>query len=244
MVHGGQVVARMDTRDLDASLRQAESQIYQAEHSIAAARAEQDQAASQVKLTAQELERARALRAKRLSDARGGGPAPVAIRCGPRGLHGLPQRRGWRAIAARDAAAHSADVIRINIADSALVAPKDCRSSTGWPMSARCLAPVGVSSLCSTWAMSTWTCSCRPARRGGRTRCRCTDHARRGTARAGPARVVFVASQNQFTPEAGGNQGGARQADVPRARAHRPLIGAGAGGADTCGTSRACVCAG
>ena len=61
MVHAGQVVARMDTRDLEASLRQAEAQIDQAEHSIAAARAELDQATSQVMLTAQELQRARSL---------------------------------------------------------------------------------------------------------------------------------------------------------------------------------------
>ena len=45
-MHEGQVVARMDTRDLEASLLQAEAQTAQAAHGIVAARAEMEQASS------------------------------------------------------------------------------------------------------------------------------------------------------------------------------------------------------
>ena len=60
-VSAGQVVARIDTRDLQASLAQAEAQITQARHTIAESEAELVQDSSQLKLAAQELERARDL---------------------------------------------------------------------------------------------------------------------------------------------------------------------------------------
>src|SRR4051794_16369004 len=124
IVQAGQVVARMDTRDLEASLRQAEAQIEQAEHSIAAARAEMEQAGSQVRLTAQELQRARTLLPKgfetqQVVDQRQS-QFDVA-----RAVYNVTQARIDASTAARDAAVHSAEVIRVNIADSALVAPKD-----------------------------------------------------------------------------------------------------------------------
>ncbi|MFL5280362.1 MAG: HlyD family secretion protein [Rhodopila sp.] len=57
----GQVVARMDVRDLQVSLAQAEAQIAQARHAIAESEAQLVQIGSQVKLAAQELQRARTL---------------------------------------------------------------------------------------------------------------------------------------------------------------------------------------
>jgi HlyD family secretion protein len=124
LVHAGQVVARMDTRDLAASLQQAEAQIAQAEHGIAAARAEMEQAASQARLSAQELQRARTLLPKgyetqQVVDQR---QAQFDV---ARAAYNVAQARMAAATAARDAAVHSAEVIRVNIADSALVAPKD-----------------------------------------------------------------------------------------------------------------------
>ncbi len=124
VVHAGQVVARMDTRDLEASLRQAEAQMAQAEHSIAAARAEQEQAASQVRLTAQELERARSLLARGFQTQEVVDQRQSQFEVA-RAVYFAAQARIEAATSARDAAGHSAEVIRVNIADSTLVAPKD-----------------------------------------------------------------------------------------------------------------------
>ena len=215
----------MDTRDLDASLKQAESQIEQAEHSIAAARAELEQAASQVTLTAQELQRAHL--AGRGFETHRWWTSASRIQCGPRGLHRRTGGTINRArCAARDAAAHNANVIRVNIADSALVAPKDGpihvpageRRRGAWRRRA-CLH-YARHELCLH------RCACLPDREAGRVELGLD--ARRALLDAQPmsvaAKVVFVARAKPVYSEDGGNQGGARRADVPRARAHRPRI--------------------
>ncbi len=61
MVKAGQVVARIDTRDLQAQLSQARSQISQAQQLVVQNAAGLVQMGSQLKLTAQELQRARTL---------------------------------------------------------------------------------------------------------------------------------------------------------------------------------------
>jgi HlyD family secretion protein len=124
VVHAGQVVARMDTRDLEASLRQAEAQVTQAEHSIAAAQAELDQAGSQAKLAAQELQRARPLVARGYETQEVLDQRQSQFNVA-QGVFTAAQARMGAATAARDAASHNAEVIRVNIADATLVAPKD-----------------------------------------------------------------------------------------------------------------------
>ena len=201
IVHGGQVVARMDTRDLDASLKQAESQIEQAEHSIAAARAELEQAASQVTLTAQELQRARALRGKGFETQEVVDQRQSQFNVG-RAVYIAAQARIDGAIAARDAAAHNANVIRVNIADSALVAPKD------GPIQYR-LANVGEvlgagGRVFTMLDMSyVYMDVFLPTGEAGRVElgadARIVLDAQPNA--PVPAKVVFVASQNQFTPK-------------------------------------------
>jgi HlyD family secretion protein len=58
MVKAGQVVARMDTRDLAASLKKAEAQVRQAQKSIEEANANVVQQTSQVLLAQQQFDRA------------------------------------------------------------------------------------------------------------------------------------------------------------------------------------------
>ena len=123
-VQTGQVVARMDTRDLEAQLAQAEAQIAQAQHTIAVNQANLDQQKSQLVLAGQELQRARTLAPEgfetqevldqRQSQYDAATAAYVAT-----------QAQINAAIAARDAAQHNAELIRVNIADNTLVAPKD-----------------------------------------------------------------------------------------------------------------------
>ncbi len=201
IVQAGQVVARMDTRDLAASLGQAEAQMVQAGHNIAASRAELEQAASQVQLTAQELQRARSLVPKgfqtqevldqRQSQFNVAVAAQIAA-----------QARIDAATAARDAAMHSAEVIRVNIADATLVAPKD------GPIQYR-LANVGevLGAGGRVFAMLdmgyVYMDVFLPTAEAGRIALGAEarivlDALPRAPV---PAKVVFVASQNQFTPK-------------------------------------------
>ncbi len=61
MVKAGQVVARIDTRDLEAQEAQAQAQILQSRHTVVQNEAELADQRSQLKLAAQELARARVL---------------------------------------------------------------------------------------------------------------------------------------------------------------------------------------
>jgi HlyD family secretion protein len=201
IVHGGQVVARMDTRDLEASLKQAESQIDQAEHSIAAARAVLEQAGSQVTLTAQELQRARTLREKGFETQEVVDQRQSQFNVA-RAVYIAAQARIDEATAARDAATHNANVIRVNIADSALVAPKD------GPIQYR-LANVGEvlgagGRVFTMLDMSyVYMDVFLPTGEAGRVElgadARIVLDAQPNA--PVPAKVVFVASQNQFTPK-------------------------------------------
>lgn len=58
MVTAGQVVARMDTRDIEASLKKAQAQEQQAKRAIDEANADVDQQSSQALLAKQEMDRA------------------------------------------------------------------------------------------------------------------------------------------------------------------------------------------
>ena len=61
MVAAGQVVAMMDTRDLEASLKKSEALVDQAQRALDEAKANLTQQQTQVKLAQQELDRASAL---------------------------------------------------------------------------------------------------------------------------------------------------------------------------------------
>ncbi len=201
VVHAGQVVARMDTRDLEASLRQAESQISQAEHSITNARAEQDQAASQMKLTAQELERARTLLARGFQTQEVVDQRQSQFEVA-RAVWFAAKARIDGATAARDAAVHSAEVIRINIADSTLVAPKDGPiqyrlANVGEVLGAggRVFTMLDMGYVYMDVFLPTAEAGQVALGADARIMLDAAPHA------PIPARVVFVASQNQFTPK-------------------------------------------
>jgi HlyD family secretion protein len=203
VVHAGQVVARMDTRDLEASLRQAEAQIEQADHSIAAARAELDQAASQVTLMAQELQRARSLLPKGFQTQEVVDQRQSQFNVA-RATVIAAQARIEAAVATRDAAMHSAELIRVNIADGTLVAPKDGPiqyrlANTGEVLGAggRVFAMLDMSYVYMDIFLP--TADCRPGRIVLGADARIVRDAQPDA--PVPAKVVFVASQNQFTPK-------------------------------------------
>ena len=126
MVKAGQIVARMDTQDLAASLRKAEAQVQQAQKAIDEANANVVQQTSQVLLAKQQMDRATSLaqegyQTKEVVDQRqqqlGGANAALIA----------AQARVSESQHALEASTHDVELNRVNIADNTLVAPRDGR---------------------------------------------------------------------------------------------------------------------
>jgi HlyD family secretion protein len=126
MVMQGQIIARMDTKDLEASLKQAQAQILQAQGAIEEARAAADQQRASVALAKLQFDRTNYLvqrghvsqenldlRRQQLDSANAALTAAIA--------------RIAQAERAREAEQQQADLIKVNIADNTLVAPRDGR---------------------------------------------------------------------------------------------------------------------
>jgi HlyD family secretion protein len=126
MVKAGQVVARMDTQDLAASLKKAQAQVEQAHRAVDEANANVTQQKTQLLLAQQEFDRASALVAKGFET---------------REVLDQRQQQLNGAIAALDAAnarvtefehaleasTHDVELYNVEIADNTLVAPRDGR---------------------------------------------------------------------------------------------------------------------
>src|SRR5579864_1501218 len=126
MVKAGQVVARMDTRDLAASLKKSEAQVKQAQKAIEEANANVLQQTSLVRLAQQQYDRAtylveRGAQTKEVLDQR------QQVLDGANAALKAAQARVTEAEHALDASTHDVELYTVNIADSTLVAPKDGR---------------------------------------------------------------------------------------------------------------------
>lgn len=123
-VRAGQVLAAMDTRDLQQSLEKAEAEVEQQRKAVAGAEANLEQFRSQVRLAEQQMERTDSLlkkgwttqevfdqRRQQLDTAYALERAAVA--------------RVSQLESAIQAARHDAELLRINIADNTLTAPRD-----------------------------------------------------------------------------------------------------------------------
>jgi HlyD family secretion protein len=126
MVKAGQIVARMDTQDLAASMKKFEAQAQQAQRAIEEANANVTQLTSQVVLAQQEMDRASELvkkgfQTKEVLDQRQQqlDGANAALKAA--------QARVIEAQHALEASTHDVELYRVNIADNTLVAPKDGR---------------------------------------------------------------------------------------------------------------------
>jgi len=201
LVHAGDVVAVMDTRDLEASLRRAEAVVRQSQHALDEARANVTQQQSQVQLAKLQLERARYLlqkediskevfdqRRQQMDGARAALDAAIA--------------KVGEAEHALDAATHDVELYRVNIADNTLVAPRD------GPIEYRVanvgeVLPAGGKVLTMLDASYVYMDIYLPTVEAGRVRL--GDEARivldAYPDHVIPASVVFVASQAQFTPK-------------------------------------------
>jgi len=201
LVTAGQVVAVMDTRDLEASLKKSQSLAAQAAKVLDEAKANLVQQQTQVKFTQQELDRTAALVPK--------GYATVELldqqtqqRNAAIAAQNAAEQRVAGAQHALDAATHDVELYQINIADNSLVAPKD------GPIEYRVanigeVLPAGGKVFTMLDAGYVYIDIYLPTQQAGRVRIGSParivldaypDHVI-------PATVVFVASQAQFTPK-------------------------------------------
>jgi HlyD family secretion protein len=126
MVAAGQVVARMDTRDIQQSLRKAQAQVKQAQRAIDEANANLEQQRTQQILAAQELDRTQSLlkngyATQELFDQR-----KQSLDGANAGLRAATERVA-QAERALEASEHDVGLYTVNIADNDLVAPRDGR---------------------------------------------------------------------------------------------------------------------
>ncbi|MDR3532025.1 MAG: HlyD family efflux transporter periplasmic adaptor subunit [Rhodopila sp.] len=126
LVKAGQVVALMDTQDLQASLSKAAAMVLQARHALVEAQANVEQQNAQVLLAQQELDRARFLVPK-------GFETRQVLDQREQQMHSAvaAQNAAIAKVAeagfALEAATHDVQLYQIDIADNSLVAPSDGR---------------------------------------------------------------------------------------------------------------------
>jgi HlyD family secretion protein len=201
MVSAGQVVARMDTRDIQQSLEKSQAQVRQAQRAIDEATANLQQEKTQQIFAAQEMDRAQELlkngwttketfdQRKQQLDAANAGIASAEAKLA-------------EAEHARQAADHDAQLYQVNIADNDLIAPKD------GPIQYRVanigeVLPVGGKVFTMLDVGYVYMDIYLPAPQAGKVKLG-TDARIALDAYPGasiPAKVTFVASQAQFTPK-------------------------------------------
>jgi len=238
VVTAGQVVARMDTRDLQASLQKAQSQVKQAQRVLDEVRAVAAQQQSQFVLAQQELDRTQTLlkngfATKELFDQR-----QQQFNGATAALHAV-NARVEQAEHALDAARHDVDLLQINIADNALMAPRDGRIQYRIANIGEVL-PVGGKVFTMLDLNSVYMDIYLPTADVGRAKI--GDSARIVLDAypnvAIPAKVSFISDQAQFTPKAVETKSERDKlmfrvrvrVDPDRLRAHRAAVKSGVPG--------------
>jgi HlyD family secretion protein len=201
MVKAGQVVAVMDTRDREASLKKAEAKVNEAQRTLDEARSNLEQQQTRVTLAQQELDRTSALvpkgyaTAELLDQRRQQRDAAVAAQKAAADRVGAAEH-------ALDAAGHDVELYKINIADNTLLAPRDGRIQYRVANVGEVLAAGGkVYTMLDT--ASVYMDIYLPTAEAGRVRL--GSDARivldAYPAHPIPAKVAFIATQAQFTPK-------------------------------------------
>ncbi len=201
LVKAGQVVAVMDTRDLEASLKKAQAVVLQTSRSLEEAKAAVEQQKSQVLLARQELARARALAPKGWMTKEMMDQRQQQMDATVAGLNAATARVG-EAEHALDAAKHDVELYEVNINDNTLVAPRDGRVQYRTANLGEVL-PAGGRVFTMLDTSYVYMDVYLPTADAGRVRlgseARIVLDAYPG--RAIPAAVTFLASQAQFTPK-------------------------------------------
>ncbi len=126
LVKAGQVVARMDTRDLAASLKKSEAQVNQARRAVDEANANVEQQKAQVLLAQQEFERATYLVQKKFQTKEVLDQRQQQLDGANAAFHAATLRV-IEFEHALDASTHDVELYSVKIADNTLVAPRDGR---------------------------------------------------------------------------------------------------------------------
>jgi HlyD family secretion protein len=201
VVRQGQVVAMMDTQDLAATLKKDEALVDEAQRALDEAKANLTQQQTQVTLARQELNRSAALVPKGFATVEQLDQRHQQMAAAIAGLDAAEQKV-HEAEHARDAATHDVELYRVDILDNALVAPKE------GPIEYRVanigeVLPAGGKVFTMLDASYVYMDIYLPTAEAGRIRI--GSDARlvldAYPAHVVPAKVVFVASQAQFTPK-------------------------------------------
>lgn len=123
MVKAGQVIARMDTRDLEATLKKDEALVRQNEHLLIEAQANVAQLETQLTLAQQELDRTSALLKRGYATRELYDQRLQMVNGTSQGLNAA-KARVIEAAHALEAAQHDVELLKVNIADNTLVAPR------------------------------------------------------------------------------------------------------------------------
>ena len=201
LVRAGQVVAVMDTKDLQATLKKDTALVQQARRALDEAKANLAQQQTQVKFTQQELDRTSALVPRgyatvELLDQQ------TQLRNAAVAAENAANEKVAEAQHALDAAEHDVELYRVNIVDNALVAPKD------GPIEYRVanvgeVLPAGGKVFTMLDASYVYMDIYLPTTEAGRVRIGAEARIVLDAypAHVIPAKVVFVASEAQFTPK-------------------------------------------
>jgi HlyD family secretion protein len=201
MVKAGQVLARMDTQDLAASLHKSEAQVQASQRSLDEARHNVEQQTTEVTLAQQEFDRTNALVARGFATNELLDQRRQALNGAVAALNAAKDRVG-EAERAIDAATHDVELYQVDIADNTLVAPRDGRiqyriANIGevLPAGGRVFAMLDIAYVYMDIYL--------PTADAGKVRigadARIALDARPDLAI--PAKVAFIATQAQFTPK-------------------------------------------
>ncbi len=201
LVKAGQVVARMDTRDLEASLKKSEAQVNQAQRAVDEANANVAQQKAQLVLAQQEYDRAAALvekgfQTKEVLDQRQQqlDSAGAALQ--------MADMRVIEFQHALNAATHDVELYNVEINDDTLVAPVDGRiqyriANVGevLPAGGHVFAMLDTSYVYMDLYLP--TTSAGKVKYGADARIVVDAYPKIAI----PAKVLFIATQAQFTPK-------------------------------------------
>ncbi len=200
MVKAGQVVARMDTRDIEASLRKSQAQVQGSQQSLDEARANVDQQKTQVTLAQQEFDRTSTLVKRGFATVELLDQRRQGLNGAQAALNAANDRVG-EAERALDAATHDVELYKVNIADNALVAPRDGRIQYRIANLGEVL-PAGGKVFTMLDIAYVYMDIYLPTAEAGKVKmgadARIVLDARPDLAI--PAKVAFIATQAQFTP--------------------------------------------
>ena len=235
MVTAGQVVARMDTRDLQETLKKAQAQVKQAQRAIDEAKANLEQQRTQQTLAAQEQERTEGLLKNGYATHELFDQRQQALDAANAGLRAATERVA-QTEHALEASEHDVGLTNVNIADNDLVAPRAGRiqyriANIGevLPAGGKVFTMLDISYVYMDVYLPTPEAGTIKVGSDARIRLDAYPDA------PIPAKVSFIASQAQFTPKTVETQSERDKLmfrirvriDPDRSRAHAPSVRSG-----------------